>query len=224
MFNVIIPARAGSKRLPGKNMMELCGKPLIYYTISAALEASYVDEILVSTDDPEIICFVEKLRNIKLFKRGGETGSDNASSFDVISECAHVFSKSLQIIYLQPTSPLRTTEDINNACKMAVSGNPVVSVTEQEHPSAWIFSDDVKLSNCTIQRITTKRSQDHKKEFRLNGAIYISALEDIKKYKSHLTPGALLYHMPHVRSVDIDTFEDFRYAEFILKERSHDHS
>ena len=58
MFNVIIPARAGSKRLPGKNMMELCGKPLIHYTISAALEASYVNEILVSTDDPEIGAYI----------------------------------------------------------------------------------------------------------------------------------------------------------------------
>lgn len=224
MFNVIIPARAGSKRLPGKNMMELCGNPLIYYTIMAAKEAKYVDEILVSTDDPRVINFAEEMGDVKLFSRGVKAGGDKATSFDVISECANVFPKSSKIIYLQPTSPLRTSEDINNACEMAVSGNPVVSVTEQEHPSAWIFSDDVKLSDCTIERITTKRSQDHNKEFRLNGAIYIASLEDFTKYKSHLIPEALLYHMPRIRSIDIDTFEDFRYAEFILKEQLNDYS
>ncbi|WP_235838566.1 cytidylyltransferase domain-containing protein [Cognaticolwellia aestuarii] len=225
----IIPARAGSKRLPGKNSKLLCSKPLIQWTIEAAKQSTHLTDILVSTDSEEIACIAQKCGLAVPFMRPEVYAGDKSTAIDVIE---HVVSHLRQerkhydyILWLQPTSPLRTNDDIDGAVEflMAKNADAVVSVCECDHSPLWSNTLDAEQSMENFLDPFVKnnpRSQALPEYYRLNGAIYIARTERLLEEKSFfLERNIFAYKMAKESSVDIDSALDFKLAELLLAER-----
>ncbi|MDF3917320.1 acylneuraminate cytidylyltransferase family protein [Salinicola salarius] len=223
----IIPARQGSKRLLGKNMLPLVGKPLIQWSIEAAQKSRAVDEVLVTSDDPSVLALARQLGVDHVLERPRALASDTAKTSDVILHALEYRTRlddSLgAICLLQATSPLRTAKDIDAAYDFYETRNAlsVISVCELEHPLAWCSTLDKNLfMKGFVDKIChDKRSQDHEKSYRLNGAVYIASASFFMERGSFLTNETLAYVMPKSRSIDIDDEFDFRLTEAILKDR-----
>ncbi len=177
-FLAIIPARGGSKRLPRKNVLDLAGKPLIAWTIDAAKSSKYIDSIVVTSDDAEILQVAKDL-SVDTIKRPVELASDTATTFDAIEHTIQqVHGKYDFVILLQPTSPLRTAKHIDEAIELLAHRNTdaVISVCETDHSPLWsnTISKDGSLEGFISEDIKNNRGQDLPFYFRLNGAIYIS--------------------------------------------------
>ncbi len=225
-FLAIITARAGSKRLLNKNSLDLAGKPLIAWTIDAAKKTKYISEVVVSTDSLEIKKTAEEFRATVPFMRPEHLSNDTASSFDVVEHCIEFYQTQLNqsfdyIILLQPTSPLRTSADIENAIQLLNEKNAdaVVSVCETEHSPLWSNTIDATLSleHFLRDEVKNKRSQDLPTYYRLNGAIYICKTEELLKQKTFfLKQKCFAYIMDKENSVDIDTALDLKMAEFLI--------
>ncbi|ENX61566.1 MULTISPECIES: cytidylyltransferase domain-containing protein [Acinetobacter] len=219
---VIIPARGGSKRLPRKNILPLNGKPLIEWTIEAAQAANF-ENIVVSSDDEEILNLVVKFPKILFLRRPVELASDIASTNDVILNVLDELKENFDnLLLLQPTSPLRTVNDLNGAFELFEKGKytSVVSVTEVDHPTDYTMRlpDNNSLDNFfTKLKQLPQRSQDFEKEYRLNGAIYITKVEDFKKNKSLFNYPSCGFIMSRKNSIDIDELFDFRIAEALFQ-------
>lgn len=219
----IIPARSGSKGFPDKNIKDLAGKPLIAYSIEAALDSGCFDEIMVSTDSEKYAKIaIEYGANVP-FLRSRNTSSDEASSWDMVDEVLEGYRKNGMtyntFCLLQPTSPLRTSEDIKKAYELynEKASFAVISVCEAEHSPLWCG----RLQNNNefidfIDKEGIKRRQDAGKFYRLNGAIYIVDTERFKQDRFFYQPGSFAYVMPIERSVDIDTEMDFKLAELFV--------
>lgn len=223
----IIPARGGSKGLPGKNIKELCGKPLIAWSIEQAKSCSDIDKIVVSTDD-EKIAEVAKTYGAEVpFIRPAELASDTASTIEVIFHTIDWLKKHQDyqagyILLLQPTSPLRSSEDINGAIQMLKDKNAkaVVSVCECDHHPWWsnTLPDDCNMKDFISPEIINKRRQDLPVFYRLNGAIYLAETDYLSEQNSFFGPNTFAYKMPKERSVDIDSGLDFKLAQLLLEE------
>lgn len=228
---VVIPARGGSKRLPRKNVLPLAGTPLICWTIEAAIEAKLNARILVSSDDDEILSIATQYEadGVIAYKRPEELATDAASTIDVVKDaCLYMLANGFQpetIILLQPTSPLRNSDDIQGAISSYCRNNTkdtIVSVCEVEHPSAWTgtLSENDRISGIDF---SGKRSQEYAQEYRLNGAIYVADCHHLKTSKTLFTNDVYAYLMPKERSVDIDDLFDFNLAQLGIKlMRRHD--
>lgn len=222
-FLAIIPARGGSKRLPRKNILDLNGKPLISWTIEAALKSKYITKTIVTSDDDEILDIAQKYGS-DIIKRPADLASDTASSFDAIE---HTILKQKEqydyIILLQPTSPLRTHKHIDEAIELLLEKNAdaVISVCEVEHPIQWTMSLDENLNmNNFVKNIDTRRSQDQKTHYRLNGSIYIIKTNKLLNKKTFfLTKKTYAYIMDKKYSIDIDDEFDFKLAECLVSIR-----
>ncbi|MGF1691934.1 cytidylyltransferase domain-containing protein [Photobacterium kagoshimensis] len=219
----IIPARGGSKRLPRKNVLPLAGKPLIAWTIEAALESGIFERVVVNTDDQEIAAIAIHYGAEVPYLRPAELASDTATTMAVLQHQLQYFVAKGEayrdLVLLQPTSPLRTSQDICQAwalyCHNTVES--VVSVTEVEHPIQWTYkaNDDLMLSPMFADSL--KRSQDCEQHYRLNGAIYITSADNILNKECLIHPSANMgYIMPSQRSQDIDVELDFVIAQSIL--------
>jgi len=216
----VIPARGGSKRLPGKNLINLGGKPLIAWTIEAAIEAKVFEAIVVSSDDEKILSVASKYPNIVTSERPEYLASDTATTVDTV---AHVVSELEEkgtwpdaIAILQPTSPLRSAGDITAAFELFTQQkSTVVSVCELEHPIEW--SGTLENGYLTGLNDSLLRSQDHEKRYRLNGAIYICDRKSVRVNNPLFTGAPSAYVMPALRSVDIDTSFDLKLCELILE-------
>ncbi|PRM99444.1 cytidylyltransferase domain-containing protein [Aliarcobacter cryaerophilus] len=220
-FLAIIPARGGSKRLPRKNVLDLCGKPLIAYTIEAALKSKYIDKVIVSSDDEEILNISKKI-GADIIKRPIDLANDTATTFDAIKHTIDNFEKYDYIVLLQPTSPLRNEKHIDEAIELLEKkkADAIVSVCEMDHSPLWsnTLPNDGNMSNFLKDEILNKRSQDLEKYYRLNGAIYICKTEKLIENKSFLLKDNIFaYIMNRENSVDIDEEIDFKIAEVILK-------
>ena len=228
-FLAIIAARGGSKRLPKKNILNLAGKPLITWTVEASLKSQYVDEVMVTTDNREIYNIAQEYGASVPFLRPNSLSTDIAARNEVIEHAVSFYKKELKqnydyIVYLQPTSPLRTTDDIDNAIKYMFNKNAdaIVSVCEVEHPIQW--SGDLpkdKNMSSFLEEVSIKlRSQDLVTNYRINGAIYIC---DTKKFLREgcmfLKENIYAYEMNQSNSVDIDTKQDFNYANYLISQK-----
>jgi CMP-N,N'-diacetyllegionaminic acid synthase len=222
----IIPARGGSKRLPRKNLMPLNGKPLIAYTIEAALESGVFERVCVSTEDEEIAEVARKYGAEVPFMRPAALASDSATNVQV---CLHAldFYKEHEQLYklyylLQPTSPLRTPEDITQA--LALLGNSdadsVVSVVPWEHPPFWALDlqDGFILPHWGEGSLVS--TQQLPELWRPTGAIFIGTASILRGKQNLYTSRTLGYEMPPSRSVDIDSFYDWHLAEYLLMQNS----
>ena len=219
-FLAIIPARGGSKRLPHKNVLDLNGKPLIAYSIEAGLNSSYIDKVVVTSDDDEILTISKKYGAVTI-NRPDELASDAATTFDAIKHTVDNCEKYDYIVLLQPTSPLRNEKHLDEAVELLESkkSNAVVSVCEMEHSPLWSNTLDESLSMAGFLKdeALNKRSQDLEKYYRLNGAIYICKTEKLLEEKSFfLKENIYAYVMDRENSIDIDEEIDFKIAEVIL--------
>lgn len=222
-FLAIIPARGGSKRLPRKNVLDLNGKPLIVWTIEAGLNSKYIDKIIVSSDDDEIL-EISKNFGAETIKRPDELASDTATTFDAIKHTIDNLEKYDYIVLLQPTSPLRNEKHINEAIELLENKNAdaVVSVCEMDHSPLWsnTLPEDGNMSNFLRDEVLNKRSQDLDKYYILNGAIYICKTENLLEEKNFfLKDNIFAYIMDRKSSVDIDEKIDFSVAQFILEKK-----
>ena len=223
----IIPARKGSKRLPNKNKLDLNGKPLIAWTIESAMKSIYIDDIAISTNDEDIV-EIAKLYDIDVpFLRPVELSSDKASTMDVIFHTIN-FYKSIGryydiIILLQPTSPLRTSVDIDNSFKLLSKNvKAIVSVCELDHSPLWsnILPTNNSLEFFLKEDVQGLRSQDLPQYYRLNGAIYLSRINYLKTNKKFFGNQSKAYIMSTNNSIDIDTKLDFELCKLIMNENN----
>lgn len=219
----IIPARGGSKGLPGKNIKPLNGKPLIAYAVEAALQSKNIDRVIVSTDDDEIAKIAKEYGAEIPFMRPAFLASDNAKAVDnYIYTIGRLEKESGQkidcFVVLQPTSPLRIAEDIDGAVDLFIlkHADSVISYTPEAHPVTWhkYLDDDGRFENIFADNINNR--QVNKTSYYPNGAVYVFKTSMIKERK-YYTEKSYAYVMPRIRSVDIDFIEDFEYAEFLLK-------
>ena len=219
----VIPARGGSKGVPRKNIRLLNGKPLIAYTIEEAKKSKYIDRIIVSTEDKEIAEISTKY-GAEVIERPAELARDDTPTVDVVLhllDSLNHYEPDI-IILLQPTSPLRTYEDIDSALVLFINNNcdSVVSVCEIEHTPYWSFKiEDGYLKPIFGEEYLKKRRQELPKVYIPNGAIFITTPDILKKYRSFYCERTVPYIMPIERSVDIDNEIDFLLAEILIKRR-----
>ncbi len=219
----IIPARSGSKGIPDKNIKELCGKPLMAYTIEAAIKSACFDEVMVSTDSVKYADIAKQYGASVPFMRSSQTSSDTASSWDMVEEVLDSYQKVGKefdsFCLLQPTSPLRTSEDIVSAYNLYIENASfaVVSVCEAEHSPLWCgHLPENKEFVGFIDPENIKQRQSGKVFYRLNGAIYIVNINKFSTERFLYKSGSFAYVMSQERSVDIDTAIDFKLAEAIM--------
>jgi len=224
----IIPARGGSKRIPRKNLIKLAHKPLIAYTIEAGLHSPYIDTLVVSTDDREI-ADVAITHNAQVpFLRPIELARDESCTFEAIRHSIEYYRDIEKrefdfVVLLQPTSPLRDSSDINEALEFLIykRADAVISVCEVEHSPLWTNTLPVDLSMAGFLRADVKNlhSQDLRRYYRLNGAIYICNTRRLLAEKSFfIMDNVYAYIMPKEKSVDVDTMLDLKLCEILLKE------
>ncbi len=218
----IIPARGGSKGLPGKNIIDLCGEPLINWTIQAAKGSKYISEIYVSTDDLKIKDVVEK-SGIKInHLRSKRLSQDDTLSIDVVLDILGFpqFSNITYVCMLQPTSPLRNSKHIDEAFDKFFNLNAscCVSVCENEFSPFWSFEiNDNKIKSLFPSNTIPLRRQDLPTTYSLNGAIYIAKVDWIINNKSFLSDQTFAYVMQKNESIDIDDLEDLEKAAMLIK-------
>jgi CMP-N,N'-diacetyllegionaminic acid synthase len=211
----LIPARGGSKGIPRKNVLPIAGKPLIAWTIEAALAAQWIDRVVVTTDDAEIAEVAARHGADVPFLRPAELARDETPGIDPVLHAIGMLPGYDRIVLLQPTSPLRGAIDINAAIGMAADDLMVVSVTEAPHAD-WIFSMDAAglLDVGVVQPVA--RRQDMTKRYALNGAIYVAGCDELRASRSFLGPNTAGYVMSPERSIDIDSPLDWKLAELLL--------
>ena len=223
----IIPARSGSKGLPNKNIKDLAEKPLLAYSIEAALCSLQFSTVMVSTDSEEYADIAKTYGADVPFLRSEQASSDKASSWDTVLEVLDKYGSLGQTFdtfcLLQPTSPLRTSDDIIAAYKVFDENRAfsVVSMTELEHPVAWCGILGKRNSiDGFIERSSDKQRQVLETYYRPNGAVYIVSIPEFRKDPFLFREGSFAYIMPKERSIDIDTELDFKYAEFLIQYRN----
>lgn len=218
----IIPARSGSKGLPDKNIKPLAGVPLIGHSIRAAMDSGLFEEIMVSTDSPRYGEIARECGASVPFLRSAETSSDKAGSWDAVREVLENYRKMGRrfdmLTLLQPTSPLRTGEDILDAYRVFEDkrADSVVSVCPMDHSPLWAntLPEDGSMKGFIRKRGGGRQALPT--YYRINGAIYMVRLDydhlDFDLYDHE----CFACIMPAERSVDIDTELDFEMAEFLM--------
>ena len=221
----IIPARGGSKGLPGKNIKLLNEKPLMVYTIEAALQSKLIHRVIVSTDDKKIADIAIASGAEVPFLRPGYLSTDTALAIDNYIYTLDRLNKGTreqisEFIVLQPTSPLRTSSDIDNAIELFKQKNAdsVISYTEESHPVFWHKKINKDLSFIDIFKNKLANRQDFEKSYYPNGAVFVFKT-DLIKNKKYYSKKSFAYIMPRRRSVDIDTLDDFKFAEFLFSQK-----
>lgn len=221
----LITARGGSKGVPRKNIRSLAGKPLIAWTIEAALQSSISSRIVVSTDDPEITVVGKEFGAEVPFLRPAELANDTATSESVIE---HALSWMAQnegfypdlLLLLQPTSPFRTGADIDNAFKLLKkkAAAAVVSVTPNLRPVQWLrmINEEGCLVDSGMGSLIDRR-QDAELYYALNGAIYLIHTDVFLKEHTLYPKRTMPYIMPSERSLDIDSELDFLIADLVMR-------
>ncbi len=220
-YFAFVPARGGSKRIPGKNLKMIAGKPLIQYTIDAALKASFFEKIVISTDDSEIVAFAVD-QGVEFLIRPGEMAEDSSPTIDAVIHFIEEYKLENEdkIVLLQPTSPLRDEINIIEAVDLFRSGkgNSLVSVTREDHSVFWTF----RITNGYLEPVMGKeylsrRSQDLPETFIPNGAIFIADVKTILKYRTFYCTDTLPYVMEREDSIDIDEPFDLKIAELLIE-------
>ena len=227
-YTAFVPARSGSKRLPGKNIKLLAGKPLVVWTLEAFVNSDKVDEVIFSTDSMEYWEIAkEYIESDKLVLdfRSPEEAGDTVKIFDYLkNENKKIFGNRDGIFILAlPTAPLRKTIHINEAIDLyEAQGRPVFSAVQYgfsisfaftQNDNAWqaVFKDSPMLTGNT-------RSQDQAEIYHPNGAVYVRSINDLRSNKlTTLYESAIPYIMSDIDSADIDNEIDLMFAEAVIK-------
>jgi CMP-N,N'-diacetyllegionaminic acid synthase len=223
----LIPAKEKSERVKNKNLKKICQRPLLWWTLDSAKKSKCINEIYVSSDSLKILNYSKK-NKVKTIERPKNISDRLATKKDVIYHALNYFREKNKffdyLIYLQPTSPLRTSYHIdyalNKILKKKFSG--LVSVVKQPDENIWkIKAKNNKILNDTLRNKNfEKRSQDLAKFYKPNGAIFIFNLKKLK-YKSQfdISKGFEIYEMDRLSSIDIDDDYDFKLADLLLKKK-----
>jgi len=224
----IIPARAGSKGLPDKNIRLLCGKPLIYYTITAALAARSIEKVIVSTDSDRIAEIAKSYGAEVPFLRPAELAGDDTARLPVVRHAAMFLAESQKyqpdiFVTLQPTSPLRRAEHIDAAVEILnnTQADAVMSVCEAEHSPYWMrrIEGGGRLVPILPDSNQYTRRQDLPPVYRINGAVYVETYSSVFNETSRSEGNIHALVMDRVDSIDIDEEIDFKVAEMELLAR-----
>jgi CMP-N,N'-diacetyllegionaminic acid synthase len=223
----IIPARGGSKRIPRKNLLPLGGKPLLAYSIDAALEAGTFTEVVVSSDDPEILHLAQSL-GATPDQRPAALSGDTTRFVEVVEEYLQrpsVMGKFEAVAGVLPTCPFRTVDDIRAAMQLfwqQAHESFVISVTSYDFPPQLALdfaADGTTLSMCDPETYArTTRSQSIDTRYHPNGAIYIASVSGFLRERTFFAQPLLGYKMPAERSFDIDYPYQFKIAEAMMEE------
>ena len=219
----LIPARGGSEGIPRKNIKLIAGKPLIVWTIEAALRSSLLEAVVVSTDDAEIAEVARRAGAQVPFMRPPELAQDHTPGLDPVLHALAQLPQFEAVLLLQPTSPLRTTEDIDACLGMATNqlAPSVVSVCEPDIHPYWTYRlAEGQSLQPLIAAAPVARRQDLPTVVAVNGALYFAKADWLRRSGSLVGPETLAYLMPRDRSVDLDTPLDWKLAELLLRERN----
>jgi CMP-N,N'-diacetyllegionaminic acid synthase len=225
----IIPARGGSKGLPGKNIKELCGKPLIAWSIEAGLASKYIDEVMVTTDSEEIARISRDFGATVPFIRPAELASDTATSFDTLKHAIDVYQNELNktfdyIVLLEPTSPLRESGDIDGMIEKIISEedqfDAIVSLGEAHlHPSIMKKTDGSKIEPFCKELIMATRRQDNAIAYFPYGVAYIVKTKTFFEEKSFYPCRTTHKIIKRYQCYEIDDIYDFLAIENIMKHK-----
>lgn len=229
----IIPARGGSKGLPGKNIRPLCGKPLLAWPIEAAVNSRYIDRIIVSTEDETIAAVALKWGGEVPFLRPVELASDAAKSSDVLLHALNFIQNTGKkydyLVLLEPTSPLTESSDVDSALERLHANRSVadsivgVSSVEGHHPSFCVY---VNQSNGLIEPLqepdfsSAGRRQDLQSVFSFDGSLYITATDVFQEKKSFYHVRTLSHIFPKWKSFEIDDIVDYLCIEAMMMNRN----
>ena len=221
----IITARSGSKRLPDKNIKELNGMPLMAYSIQAALKSGKFSHVMVSTDSPLYAQIAKEYGAEVPFLRDASTSGDSASSWDTLREVVRKYKEMGEefdtVTLLQPTSPLRSPEDIIGAFDLYQEKNATCVATCCKMEYSPIVSNTLPESLCMdgfLARLADYPTRPLPTYYRLNGSVYIVDVNLLMSGKSIYDANSYAYIMSNERSVDIDTELDFVIAEAVMNE------
>jgi N-acylneuraminate cytidylyltransferase/CMP-N,N'-diacetyllegionaminic acid synthase len=227
----LITARGGSKGLPGKNIRNLCGKPLIAWTIDTALASKLFDDVVVSTDSEGIAAVARKYGAEVPFLRPPELASDTATSMDAIIHALDNLAAQGReydvLVLLEPTSPLRDVGDINTAVArlLASDASAIVGVccAESNHPS-FMYRLDANgcLQPYLDRQPSSVRRQDIEPLYFLEGSIYASRIDVLRERRTFYHSDTLAYEVPKWKAIEIDDIEDFMMVEAIVRHRGLD--
>ena len=218
----VIPARGGSKGIPRKNIKPLAGKPLIAWTIEAAIQAQGIERVIVSTEDEEIALVAKQYGAEVPFMRPLALAQDDTPGIAPVLHAIEQLPDYDWVLLLQPTSPLRSTEDIEGIIQFCRDeGAPsAVSVTAVSKHPFWMYQRDdrKRLQPLIPNRPEIARRQDLPSTYALNGALYLARTGWLIQNQGFIGPETLGYAMPEERSVDLDTPQDWRWVEFYIEQ------
>lgn len=221
-FFALIPARGGSKRVKNKNLLEIAGKPLIGWTIEAAKNSAYIDRVIVSSENSDILESAKLLGAEIPFVRPQEFAQDHSTGMEPVLHALSEITDYDYVVLLQPTSPLRTTFDIDHAIEKIIGENAkcLVSVSPVDKKPDWMFTfkDDGRLSSLLLDHQKNKTQQ----VYVLNGAIYIASTKWLQNTKGFITEETIGFEMPVSRSLDIDTPEDLLFCKALMEKKFED--
>ena len=216
----VIPARQGSKGLPGKNNRMLAGKPLLGWTIAAAQNSQYIDRLVLSSNDSLAMDYARSVNCEVPFSRTEELSSDKVAGVDVVIDAVNRCPGFDYVLLLQPTSPLRTSEDIDESLRfiMECKATTCISIVESLSNPHWMYYRNSKneLTQVLGGQIITRR-QELPLVYEPNGAIYIADIKYLLDERTLITTDTVGYEMPRDRSIDIDDLDDFNAAEIYLQ-------
>lgn len=216
----VIPARGGSKGIPRKNMALLGGKPLIAWTIEQAQASEYIDRLIISSDDDELIKTAQSLGCEVPFKRPAAISADITPGIEPVIHAIKYFKSEYHYtLLLQPTSPFRSKEDIDGSIELChrARANACVSVVKSDKNPYWMYTIS---SNGAMKQVVTNgksytRRQDYPIYYSLNGAIYLANSKWIMRSRTFIYGKTIAFLMPGERSLDIDTDYDLKIANLI---------
>jgi len=224
----IVPARGGSKRLPGKNLRSVGGKPLLTWTLAASVGAATVDRTVLSTDDEELVVSAAQQGFTDVLMRPATLASDDATTESVITHVIDTLKDQGDefgyLVLLQPTSPLRTARHIDQAFAVVKEKNALgaASLCRTEHPREWMgkLSEDGLLDSFICETSLQYQSQVFAPSYLVNGAIYIVSVKEFLAQKTVFLPsGMAAFVMAREDSVDIDDAYDLRLADWLMRQR-----
>lgn len=221
-FLAVIPARGGSKGVPGKNLKKANGKPLIAWTIGQAKKSKYLDRVVVSSEDPKIIRAARRWGAEAPFVRPANLSGDRVSAVEVARHALREIPGYDYLVLLQPTSPLRSAADIDGAIQFCTAHGAAacVSVCETDKSPYWCYA----LVSRTLKPFLpppkkNAQRQDLPKAYALNGAVFLARSRWFQKRGTFMAPRTLGYLMPRERSLDIDSRWDFEIFRFLINKR-----
>lgn len=217
----IIPARGGSKAVPRKNLREIAGKPLIAWAIEEGRKSQYIDRLILSSEDAEIIHIAQSWGCEVPFVRPAELARDETPGIEPVLHALSALPERYDyVVLLQPTSPLRLAEDIDGCVETCLrhQAPTCVTVTEVDHSPFWMYRLDPSrhLAPLIDQKNIPDRRQDSPKVYILNGAVYVAHTAWLQQHRTFLTAETVAHIMPRERSLDVDTELDLKICESLI--------